>query len=257
MKNSEYKDIAVEAALLGGVVLKKYFNKVTTYDVKTDAGIVTKADKESEEIISDFFSKKTPGFSILGEESGLSDKGSSKWIIDPLDGTTNFFHGFPHFNVSIGLEIDNEIVIGVVYNPITEEIFHAEKGNGSYKNKTKMYVSKRKKLAEAMLGTGFAYQRDITLDDSLELFKRFTPLTHGIRRPGAAALDLCYVACGIYDGFYEKTLNAWDVAAGSLLITEAGGKLSNYEGKEFSVYSAEIVASNNLIHDQIIKIINA
>lgn len=257
MKNSDYKNIAIEAALLGGAVLKKYFNKVKDFDVKTDAGIVTMADKESEQVISDFFAKKTPSFSVLGEETGLSNNGESRWIVDPLDGTTNFFHGFPHFNVSIGLEIEKQIVVGVVYNPITEEIFHTEKGNGAYKNKKQIYVSGRKDLQQAMLGTGFAYQRDMTLDDSLELFRKFTPLTHGIRRPGAAALDLCYVACGIYDGFYEKTLNAWDVAAGSLLITEAGGKLSNYKGKEFSIYSGEIVASNELIHKQIIDVINS
>ncbi|MEI6079125.1 MAG: inositol monophosphatase family protein [bacterium] len=257
---SNYENLAINAAHLGGEVLKKYFNKVVNFEVKPEAGIVTQADKESEIVISALFNKETPGFSILGEESGLTENDKNikgKWIIDPLDGTTNFFHGFPHFNVSIALELDDEIVAGVVYNPITDETYHCSKGNGAYINSKKISVSKTNDLASSMLGTGFAYQRGDILDEALAMFKRFTYAAHGVRRPGAAALDLCYVARGIYDGFYEKTLNAWDVAAGSLLIKEAGGKVSNYNGKSFSVYSKSIVASNAVIHDEMIEIINS
>lgn len=262
MNYNNYEKLAVEAAHIGGNVLKKYFNKAMDFDTKSGAGIVTLADKESEQVISDFFNKKTPEFGILGEEGGLSEKqngnktSSNKWIIDPLDGTTNFFHGFPHFNISIALELDEKIVAGVIYDPVTDEVYRCSKGSGAYKNNKQIFVSKTKDLSMAMLGTGFAYQRGKVLDESLELFKKFTYVTQGIRRPGAAALDLCYAACGIYDGFYEKTLNAWDVAAGSLLITEAGGKVTDYSGKEFSVYSKDIVGSNGLIHDQLIKIIS-
>ena len=255
MNYNNYEKLAVEAAHIGGNILKRYFNKTMDFDTKSGAGIVTLADKESEQVISDFFNKKTPEFSILGEETGLNEKGKNRWIVDPLDGTTNFFHGFPHFNISIALEFDEKIVAGVIYNPVTDEIYRCSKGSGSYKNNKQIFVSKTKDLSMSMLGTGFAYQRGKVLDESLELFRKFTYAAQGIRRPGAAALDLCYLACGIYDGFYEKTLNPWDVAAGSLLISEAGGKVTDYSGKEFSVYSKNILGSNGLIHDQLIKII--
>jgi len=250
-----YENIAIKAALVGGKILKKYFRNLTEFEIKDGAGLVTMADKESESAISLFLNKKTPEFSILGEESGLSQRGENKWIIDPLDGTTNFFHSFPYFNVSIGLEVDEEIVVGVVHNPITNETYHCSKGQGAYKNKKKIHVSSTKELSTSLLGTGFAYMRGAPLDESINLFRDFTHLCHGIRRPGAAALDLCYVACGIYDAFYEKTLSPWDVAAGSLLIREAGGKLSSFDGSDFSVYSKSIVASNSLLHDEIMKVI--
>jgi myo-inositol-1(or 4)-monophosphatase len=250
-----YEDIAIKASLIGGKVLKRYFRNLSSFEIKDGAGLVTMADKNSEAAISSFLNKKTPEFSILGEESGLSQRGENKWIIDPLDGTTNFFHGFPHFNVSIGLEIDGEIVVGVVHNPSTNETYHCSKGRGAYKNKKQIHVSTTKELSSSLLGTGFAYMRGSTLDESINLFRDFTYLCHGIRRPGAAALDLCYVACGIYDGFYEKTLSPWDVAAGSLLIKEAGGSLSTFDGDEFSVYSKSIVASNGLLHDAMMKLI--
>jgi myo-inositol-1(or 4)-monophosphatase len=251
-----YEDIAIKASLIGGDILKKYFKNISSFEIKDGAGLVTKADKESEDAICSFLNKKTPEFSILGEESGLSQRGENKWIIDPLDGTTNFFHGFPYFNVSIGLEIEGEIVVGVVNNPISKEVYHCSKNTGAYKNKKQIHVSKTKELAKSLLGTGFAYMRGSELDESIKLFKEFTYLCHGIRRPGAAALDLCQLASGTYDGFYEKTLSPWDVAASSLLIKEAGGKLSLFDGSEFSVYSESIVASNVLLHDEIIKIIN-
>lgn len=254
-KYKYYEDIAIKASLIGGNILKKYFRNISTFEIKDGAGLVTMADKESENAISSFLNKKTPKFSILGEEAGLSQRGENKWIIDPLDGTSNFFHGFPYFNVSIGLEIEGEIVVGVVHNPLTKETYHCSKERGAYKNNKKIHVSSTKELSNSLLGTGFAYMRGSNLDESIDLFKNFTYLCHGIRRPGAAALDLCYVACGIYDGFYEKTLSPWDVAAGSLLIKEAGGSLSTFDGSDFSVYSKSIVASNSILHDAMMNVI--
>ena len=249
-----YKDIAIEAASIGGEVLLKYFNNISEYDEKEGAGIVTKADTESEKHIVEYLLKRTPDFGILGEEKGVSQTGDNRWIIDPLDGTSNFFHRVPHFNVSIGLEMNKEIVVGVVYNPITKDMYHCSKGGGAYKNNEKLFVTRTKELSTSMLGTGFAYMRDDELKHALDLFLKFSLNTHGIRRFGAAALDLCYVASGIYDGFYERTLSPWDVAAGSLLIQEAGGKISNYKGEPVSIYDKEILASNGLIHDEMTKI---
>jgi myo-inositol-1(or 4)-monophosphatase len=252
----KYEDIAITASKKAGIIIKKYFNNIKEFDIKKNAGIVTKADKEAEKELINYFKKYTPNIGILSEEAGLYKKAPSKWIIDPLDGTTNFYHAFPFVNVSIGLEIDGEIVVGVVYNPILNNTYRAILGKGAFKNDKKIKVSKTKKLENALLGTGFAYMRGKELDKAIEIFKKFSLKTHGIRRPGAAALDLCMVAEGVYDGFYEKTLNAWDVSAGYLIIKEAGGKLTNYKGNKFSIYKKELVASNSLIHDEMIKVIN-
>jgi len=252
----KYERVAIEAAFIGAKILTKYFQKLKGFDIKKGAGIVTKADKESEKAIANFLSKKTPGFSILAEENGLRKKSADKWIFDPLDGTTNFFHKIPHYNISIALELDGEIVVGVVYNPTNKELYHCIKKGGAYRNNKRIHVSKNKDITTSMLATGFAYMHGSKLDEPLKVFKRFTDRSHGIRRFGAAALDLCYVASGVYEGFYEKTLQPWDVAAGALLINEAGGKLSDYKGNEFSIYGQNIVASNGLIHKDMIEIIN-
>ena len=230
--------MAIEAAMLGGKVLKKYFNNLTDFKIKSEASIVTTADTESEKVISDLLIKKTPDFSILAEESGLSERGKNRWIIDPLDGTTNFFHGFPNFSISIALELEGEIVTGIVYNPITEEMYHCSKGSGAFKNTKPIHVSKTKDLVSSMLGTGFSYQRGKPLDRSLELFRKFTELT-------------------IYEGFYEKDLNPWDVAAGYLLVEEAGGRVTNFKDEKFSVYEDNFIASNSLIHNAMVKVINS
>ena len=250
-----YKDLAIKAAHIGGKVLLKHFENTSVYDIKKGAGIVTKADTESEKTISAFLRKNAPDFGIFAEEEGYKYKGDSRWIIDPLDGTTNFFHRVPHFNISIALEMDKKIVVGVIYNPVTDEMYHCSKGGGAYRNKERIHVSRTKKLSTAMLATGFAYMSEKKMGKALDLFLKFSLNCHGIRRFGAAALDSCYVAAGIYDGFYERTLSPWDVAAGSLLVTEAGGKMSNYSGGKFSIYDKEIVASNGLIHNEIIKMI--
>jgi myo-inositol-1(or 4)-monophosphatase len=253
----KYKELAISASLEAGKLLMTHFNSINDFKTKKNAGIVTKADTESETLITDILRKGTPEFGVLAEEDGTKGNQDIKWIIDPLDGTTNFFHGFPHFNVSIALEYKKELIVGVVHNPVNGDVYHCTKGSGSYKNKELIRVSNTDQLKLSLLGTGFAYMRGNELNSALELFKKFTDLTHGIRRPGAAALDLCYVAEGIYDGFYESTLNPWDLAAGVLLVQEAGGTVTNYKGDKISIYGNDVVASNGAIHDQITGVINS
>ncbi|HOW16321.1 MAG TPA: inositol monophosphatase family protein [bacterium] len=253
----KYKELAISASLEAGKLLMEHFNSINDFKIKKDAGIVTKADTDSETLITNILKKGTPEFGILAEEDGVKGDQNIKWIIDPLDGTTNFFHGFPHFNISIALEYKKELIVGVVHNPVNGDIYHCAKGAGSYKNKELIKVSKTDQLKSSLLGTGFAYMRGNELNSALELFKKFTALTHGIRRPGAAALDLCYVAEGIYDGFYESTLNPWDIAAGILLVQEAGGTVTNYKGNKISIYENNVVASNGAIHKDIVSVINS
>lgn len=251
----KYLKHAIIASNLAQKILLKYFTKINNFNVKKDAGFVTKADIESESCIKNYLFKKFPSSSFLAEESGNTGNTSLKWIIDPLDGTTNFYHGFPQFCISIALEINNEIVLALVNNPLSKDIYHSIKGSGAFKNKKQIFVSKTASLENALIGTGFAYMKGDELKNALKIFENFSNKCHGIRRPGSAVLDLCMIAEGIYDGFYEKTLNPWDLATGFLLIQEAGGKISNFEGKNFSVYNDEICASNSLIHEELLKII--
>lgn len=247
----KYEELAISSAKLGSEVLLKHFKLLSEYNVKEGAGLVTKADLESEKVICDFLLEHAPEIGILAEENGTKLTTDKRWIIDPLDGTTNFVHRIPHFSVSIGLEINQEVVVGVVLNPATKDIYHCYKKGGAYKNNVKINVSKTKELSEAMLATGFAYMKGNELKKALEIFYKLSLETHGIRRFGSAALDLCFVAEGIYDAFYERTLSPWDVCAGSLLVKEAGGKLSDFNGNYFSIYAKELLVSNGLIHDQL------
>lgn len=256
MNINTYLNHAITSSNLAKDILLKYYRKTKNFNIKDKAGIVTIADIESEELLKTYFNKHTPEFSILAEESGLNGLETNKWIIDPLDGTTNFYHGFAFFCISIALELEGEIVLAVVNNPITNDIYHAIKGKGAYKNDEKLNVSKCEKLENAFIGTGFAYMKGEKLKDALSVFEKISNICHGVRRPGSAVLDLCMVAEGVYDAFYEETLNPWDVAAGVLLVKEAGGKITTYENKEFNVYDKTLLASNNLVHDEIIAIIN-
>lgn len=252
----EYLKHTINASNLAKEILLKHFNNINNFNIKKDSGIVTIADTESENAIISYLQKYYPNSSILAEESGTRGTGSVKWIIDPLDGTTNFFHGFPQYCISIALEIDAEIVLAVVNNPSNNDLYYAIKNEGAFKNNKKIIVSKTSSIKQSLIGTGFAYMKDAELKEALNIFEKFSNNCHGIRRPGSAVLDLCMVAEGIYDGFYEKTLNPWDVAAGSLLITEAGGLITNFSGTVFSVYNKEILASNGPIHSDLIKIIS-
>lgn len=235
--------ITIEAAKRGGKVLSHYYGNLSGYQEKSMPGdLVTIADKESEEVILSYLKEVTPHFSILSEESGLhtAKKNEYLWVLDPLDGTTNFTHRYPFFAVSIALLHNGAPLSAAVYNPFFDELFTAEQGKGAFLNGNPIHVSKTGTLQASLLATGFAYDRLTTWDNNYKEFCHLTSLSHGVRRAGSAALDLAYVAAGRLDGFWERGLKPWDMAAGILLIQEAGGTYSAYDGSPFDLYSGTI-----------------
>lgn len=251
--------IAIEAARQAGWFLKQNVGKV--YEVQQKAGqernLVTEIDKKSEEIIISTIKRHYPSHHILAEEGGEKSHDAShyKWIIDPLDGTTNFTHGLPVFCVSIALEFNNDVILGVIYDPNLNELFTAEKGRGAYMNGKRIAVSKTSSLRQSLLVTGFPYNIAENPNHAVERFIKFLMQAQAVRRMGSAAIDLAYVAAGRYDGFWEVALNPWDMAAGALMVKEAGGTLSDFSGRAFNVYRKEIVASNALIHHDMIEVL--
>lgn len=247
---------AIEAALAGGAVLRRYYGGSFEISYKGDLNLVTEADIESERTIVAWLRKRVPGVAVLAEESGES-RGSMdrRFIVDPLDGTTNFAHGYPFFSVSIAYEEKEEILAGVVYDPVHEELFVAEKGNGAYLNGKKLHVSTAQELRAALLVTGFPYDLKEDVSGNLRLFNRFMSEARAIRRDGSAALDLCYVAAGRTDGFWEEKLGPWDTAAGALLVSEAGGRVSDFAGRPFSCYGREVLATNSRLHEPMLRVL--
>ena len=245
----------IETADGAGKILIKYFNKTRHVRWKRGAGIVTEADGASEKYILKNIFRKFPKSSIITEESGEYPGDSLCWVIDPLDGTSNYAHGFPYFCVSIGVRDQGVLRAGVVYNPLLREMFVAETGKGTKLNGRRIRVSTNSEMRSALLGTGFYYSKGNRLREETEIFRRVNEKTLAVRRPGAAALDLAYVACGRYDGFWERGLSAWDVAAGWVLIAEAGGRISGYDGKPTDIFARNIVASNGAIHKRLFNAI--
>jgi myo-inositol-1(or 4)-monophosphatase len=242
--------IAIDAALEAGRVLRSYFGEIDGIDFKGEIDIVTEADREAERIVLERLVNAFPAFALLGEETGAHDgdtDGAGRWIVDPLDGTTNFANGYPHFCVSIALELKGTLELGVVYAPMVDELLIAQQGQGAWLNGERMHVSRSDRLINSVVSTGFEYDRD-KRDSNLGRFAWFTHETRAVRRDGSAAIDLCYVAAGRFDGFWEAGLNPWDVAAGALLVTESGGRITDYAGNEFRIDSPNCVASNGLIH---------
>lgn len=256
--NADYLNVAIKAAKAAGQIQQNYVGQdisITSKSVESD--LVTIVDAECEEIIRRTILEAYPMHQILGEEGGSVGDSEYVWIVDPLDGTVNYAHGFPFYCVSIGLEVRGVRQIGVVYDPIRDELFTATHGGGAYLNEQKICVSSQATLSgRAMLATGFPYDTATALM-ALEVFKRFLALGLPIRRPGAAALDLCYVACGRIDGFFEYKLNAWDCAAGILIIEEAGGQVSNFDGAQYDYANKKIVASNQKLHQAMLDIISS
>ncbi|MBI1803029.1 MAG: inositol monophosphatase [Ignavibacteriae bacterium] len=254
-------DIAIEAARSAGKYLKQNLGRVRQIRLKEgeEKNLVTEIDKGSEEIIIDTIKKHFPVHDILAEESGRKHGRTSeyRWVIDPLDGTTNFTHGFPVFCVSIALERKGEIILGVIYDPNFDEIFTAEQGKGAFLNGKKMSVSRIDSLTKSLLVTGFPYNITKNPDHAVEHFVNFLMRAQAVRRMGSAAIDLAYVAAGRYEGFWEVALNPWDMAAGALLVTEAGGKITDFSGNPFSIYRKEILASNGLVHDEMMQVLRS
>ena len=257
-KIDDLTQTAVQAARLGGGILQDYAQKGFAVHSKGEAiNLVTEADLQSEKSIIQLIQTTFPKHQILSEEEGLHDipLHPIKWIIDPLDGTVNFAHGFPMYNVSIGLEYEGECVIGVIYDPTRDELFLGQQGRGATLNGTPIHVSTKPKLTEALLTTGFAYNIHTATDNNLKEFCAFTVRAGGMRRTGTAAIDLAYIACGRLDGFWELQLNPWDTAAGKVIVEEAGGKITNYAGEPYSIYGKNLLATNGLIHQEMVEVL--
>jgi len=237
-----------------GALLMSYFARHIGFEYKGEVDLVTEADRASEELIVERLRARWPQFGIVGEEGTRSDTAAEyRWYVDPLDGTTNFAHGFPVFCVSIALvHQDEELVSGVLYDPTREEMFSAERGQGATLNGKPMHVSRTAKLSESLLGTGFPSHKRHR-NPNIHFYHQLTLRSHGVRRAGSAALDLANVACGRYDGFWEFNLNPWDTAAGVLLVEEAGGRVTRFDGSPFRLESREVLASNGLIHGELIQ----
>jgi myo-inositol-1(or 4)-monophosphatase len=250
-------NFAMQAARDAGQILLEKFGRKINISKKGDINLVTEADLASEALIIERIKSYYPKHSILAEESGktiIEGAGSFKWIIDPLDGTTNYAHGYPCFCVTIALEHEEKIILGVTYDPTRDEMFAAERGQGATLNGRKIRVSETEKLSEALIVTGFPYNFREKANFAEDLTS-FLLKARGVRRDGSAAIDLAYVACGRFDGLWEEGLNPWDVAAGTILIEEAGGYVTDYNESKFSIYVPPICASNGLIHNEMLDIL--
>ena len=247
-------EAAVAAAEAAGEVLRDGFGQHQKVKFKGEVDLVTKADEDAEQAIKEVLQEAFPNYGMLAEESGeIKGEGDARWIVDPLDGTTNYAHGLPLFCTSVALERDGEVVLGVVYDPMANETYAAERGSGATLNGEPIGVSDTDEPIRALLATGFPYDRD-EVPAALELFGRFAMRTQSMRRWGSAALDLCYVAAGRLDGYYERGVKAWDIAAGVLVLKEAGGKVTDYLGHELDLERGEVVASNDRLHPDLVSV---
>ena len=260
MKNFAFAHIAEGIARQAGALLRDFYQKGVTTEYKGEADLVTAADRASEKLVVEQIKAAFPHHGIYGEE-GTRDhlEAEYRWYVDPLDGTTNFAHGFPHFCVILGLEhrplglaaeADGEIIAGVIYDPLRDEMFTAEKGHGAWLNGRQIKASKIATLAESLTATGFPSQKRHR-NPNVHFYQEITLRSHGVRRAGSAGLDLAYVACGRLDGFWEFNLNPWDTSAGVLMVTEAGGTITHFDGGDFTLDSREVLATNGLIFPEI------
>ena len=253
-------NIAVKAARAAGSIINRAALDVERLTISTKGvnDFVTEVDQAAEKVIIETLLTAYPGHAILAEESGRAHGAKHSdylWIIDPLDGTTNFIHGFPVYAVSIALAFRGKIEQAVVYDPTRNDLFFASKGRGAFLNDRRLRVSKRIRLAESLIGTGFPFRKGDNFKRYVEMFEQVMQHCAGVRRPGAAALDLCYVAAGWYDGFFETGLHPWDVAAGSLMITEAGGLIGNFTGDADFLYQREAVAGTPKVYGQLVQLL--
>jgi myo-inositol-1(or 4)-monophosphatase len=251
-------DMAIAASRAAGGLLENYAKSGFRINYKTPIDLVTDADHAAEQCVIDHLRREFPSHRFLAEERGPVEESASPflWVIDPLDGTTNFSHGYPVYCISIGLEFQGQCVLGVVFDPSRNELFTATQGGGAHLNDAPLHVSDTTSLDHSLLVTGFAYDIRETQRNNLDHFAVFALKAQGIRRTGSAALDLSYVAAGRFDGFWEVSLNPWDMAAGSVIVREAGGLVTDFQGEALSIYRRELVATNGLIHDAMLKELN-
>jgi myo-inositol-1(or 4)-monophosphatase len=251
-----YLAAAAEAALRAGAIQKARYGTSIAIEHKGAIDLVTEVDRACEEEILGVLRGRFPDHDVVTEERILEKKGSSHvWYVDPLDGTTNFAHGYPFFCASVGLAVDGVRVLGAVYDALRDELFTGERGVGAFLNGHRLKVTSARELIDGLLVTGFPYDLHKDVDHRLRLFVRFARKARGLRRDGAAALDLCYVAAGRFDGFFEERLQPWDMMAGSLLVEEAGGRVSRFDGSPLDLRGDEVVASNGPLHDAMLAVL--
>jgi len=249
-------EFAIKCALESGRIQSEYFQKRIGIHHKGEIDIVTDVDVACQKRIIELIEEFYPDDYIIAEEKANKfDEKRNKWIVDPLDGTTNYSHGYPFFCTSIAYEVNGEVVVGVVYNPIFNELFYSQKGEGAYFNGEKIHVSGIDDMKHALLSTGFPYDLPTSTKNNISHFVNFLYHAQAVRRDGSAAMNLSYIACGRFDGHWEMKLNPWDMAAGALIVKEAGGTITDFQGDSFSIYGDELVASNGLLHDRLIKVL--
>jgi len=249
-----YRDFAVTIAEKAGELLKERLHEKHHIDFKGEIDIVTDVDRMSEELLLSLITRAYPHHDVLTEESlGRQSGARQRWIIDPIDGTTNYAHGFPFFCVSVALEEEGQITVGVVYNPILQEMFVAERGKGAFWNGRRISVSEKGTLAKGFLATGFPYDIGHDPNNNINYFSGMALKSLAIRRAGSAAMDLAYVAAGRFDGFWELKLHPWDTAAGWLLVEEAGGRVTDISGNDYFLLAGSILATNGVLHDEMIQ----
>jgi len=256
MENRELLKFVEELARGGGGILRKSYGRQQTIHYKGEINLVTDVDRESEEYILGRIQERYPDHGLLSEESPERRSPSPyRWIVDPLDGTTNYAHGYPCFCVSVAVEHEGSVVAGAVYDPLLDESFTAAKGEGAFRNGERIAVSRIGELRKSLLATGFAYDVNTSTDNNFDYFRAFVLTGQAIRRDGSAALDLCYLACGRFDGFWELKLKPWDTAAGLLVLHEAGGISSRLDGGPYDIHQPDLLASNGLIHAQMAEVL--
>jgi len=251
---ASYLETAIDIAREAGALLSTYFERRVGFELKGDFDLVTVADRASERLVVERLRQNFPSHSIVAEEGG-GHQGSSgyRWYVDPLDGTTNFAHGYPIYNVTMGLEQDGEMLVGVVFDPTRQEMFSAERGAGAYLNNRRIHVSAAKRLEDSLVSTGFP-SRKRHLNVNIHFYHQMAMATHGVRRGGSAAIDLAYVACGRLEAFWEFGLNPWDMAAGTLLVTEAGGRCTDMKGGPHSITGPHLLTDNGAIHQETVDL---
>jgi myo-inositol-1(or 4)-monophosphatase len=250
--------VAAEAALRAGAIQKERYGQEVRIDYKGEINLVTEVDRACEAAILEILRSRVPDHDVVTEESDLARRGSPHvWYVDPLDGTTNYAHGYPCFCASVGVARDGVVVAGAVYEPIKGELFTGERGSGAYLNGKRLRVSQATELLKSLLMTGFPYDVREDVPGKLRLFTRLMGEARAIRRDGSAAIDLCYVAAGRIDGFWEEKLHAWDMAAGVLMVEEAGGRVSRFDGSPVPLVEDEIVATNGRIHEAMLGLLRA
>lgn len=253
----QFLELAIEAATAAGNLLRDGISKIAWVKHKGEINLVTEMDMKSEELIKKKIHDAYPDHQILAEESDVPKRGARfRWIIDPLDGTSNYAHGFPVFSVSIALEVDGVVEVGAVYDPARDELFTGTRRGGAFMNGGRIHASHTSDLNESLLATGFPYDLRTSEVNNIDHWNAMILKAQAVRRVGSAALDLCYTAMGRFDGFWELKLFPWDVAAGALLVREAGGTVTHFGGEPFSIYSKEVLASNGKIHPQMVNILS-